>query len=298
MFENQNQPKKPQSPPASLPNQGQPDNKPKSNLQKPADLKQSQSHTKSEKNSQNTDNSDISAKIAELNKISHGGKKKITIITVAIIVIIGLIIGAIYLFQNLNSPEKEEIVVTGSNNINNNGNLSVNKDLNLNTNANTNNNSNNTNTYINTSNPNSDSDNDGLINKKELYYGTSPTKKDTDGDGYSDLNEIENKFNPLGSGKLTAEDFYIYCVNNLNDNLEEKYQDLIGRNNINTFCQAGQELISEYGLGKNTISHTAYLTKCQEKFTEENSNTSNSILINNCQNELSPIIIDFLSPGN
>jgi len=294
MFENQNQPKKPQTP---LPNQPSPSQQ---NNQKPSSATpQKPQRNISPEAKAGADPSDISAKISELDKMSTGGKKKIIIISLVIVVIIGLIIGAVYLFQSLSSPEEEEIVID-TNNINNNGNLSVNKNINenlSNNNSNTNSNTN-TNNYINLNNPDSDSDGDGIINKKESYYGTCITRQDTDGDGYSDLSEIKSKYNPLGSGQLEAEDFYIYCVNNLNDNLEDKYQELIGRNNIDTFCQAGEELISEYGLGKDAIGGTAYLIKCQDKFSEENTNTSNSVLINNCRNELNPLIIDFLSPSN
>jgi len=46
-----------------------------------------------------------------------------------------------------------------------------------------------------------DQDNDGLSNILEDALGTDKTNVDTDGDGYADKIEIENNYNPLGSGK-------------------------------------------------------------------------------------------------
>ncbi|MEA2089007.1 MAG: hypothetical protein U9O55_04195 [Patescibacteria group bacterium] len=47
-----------------------------------------------------------------------------------------------------------------------------------------------------------DTDNDGLTDEEEKFYGTSIISPDTDGDGYSDYDEIQNNYNPLGQGKL------------------------------------------------------------------------------------------------
>jgi hypothetical protein len=47
-----------------------------------------------------------------------------------------------------------------------------------------------------------DSDNDGLINDLEDALGTDPQTADSDNDGYDDKTEIENNYNPLGTGKL------------------------------------------------------------------------------------------------
>jgi hypothetical protein len=52
--------------------------------------------------------------------------------------------------------------------------------------------------------PNGDPDHDNLSNEKEKYYGTDPLNPDTDGDGYSDGEEINSGFNPLGAGKLNV----------------------------------------------------------------------------------------------
>jgi DNA-binding beta-propeller fold protein YncE len=46
-----------------------------------------------------------------------------------------------------------------------------------------------------------DQDSDGLSNILEDALGTDKTNVDTDGDGYTDKIEIENNYNPLGSGK-------------------------------------------------------------------------------------------------
>ena len=48
---------------------------------------------------------------------------------------------------------------------------------------------------------NSDQDNDGLKYYEEIQYGTDPDKADTDGDAYTDQEEINGGFNPLGSGR-------------------------------------------------------------------------------------------------
>lgn len=48
-----------------------------------------------------------------------------------------------------------------------------------------------------------DFDQDGLSDKEEKKYGTNYKIADTDGDGYSDWEEIQNGFNPLGDGKMS-----------------------------------------------------------------------------------------------
>ena len=47
-----------------------------------------------------------------------------------------------------------------------------------------------------------DSDNDGIYDADEGFYGSDPHNPDTDGDGYLDGDEIENGYNPTGSGTL------------------------------------------------------------------------------------------------
>ncbi|MDP2830492.1 MAG: Ig-like domain-containing protein [bacterium] len=47
-----------------------------------------------------------------------------------------------------------------------------------------------------------DSDGDGLPDDMEKRFGTDPQKSDSDGDGYSDGDEVKNKYNSLGSGKM------------------------------------------------------------------------------------------------
>lgn len=47
-----------------------------------------------------------------------------------------------------------------------------------------------------------DTDGDGLSDAEEETYGTSLTNPDTDGDGYADGAEVQNGYNPAGSGKL------------------------------------------------------------------------------------------------
>lgn len=49
---------------------------------------------------------------------------------------------------------------------------------------------------------NQDPDFDRLTNKKEYEYGTDPKNADTDGDGYKDGAEVQDGYNPNGSGNL------------------------------------------------------------------------------------------------
>lgn len=50
-----------------------------------------------------------------------------------------------------------------------------------------------------------DADGDGLTLIAERFFGSNDSKKDTDGDGYDDYIEVENGYNPNGSGSLEAE---------------------------------------------------------------------------------------------
>lgn len=52
----------------------------------------------------------------------------------------------------------------------------------------------------------SDSDNDGLTDRDEVFtWKTDPNNQDTDGDTYLDGVEVQNGYNPNGSGKLPPE---------------------------------------------------------------------------------------------
>ncbi|MBI4280576.1 hypothetical protein HY628_00080 [Candidatus Uhrbacteria bacterium] len=53
-------------------------------------------------------------------------------------------------------------------------------------------------------NPNlADTDGDGLFDREEVTrYGTDPAKSDTDGDGFPDGTEVQNGYDPNGSGRL------------------------------------------------------------------------------------------------
>ena len=61
-----------------------------------------------------------------------------------------------------------------------------------------------------------DSDNDLLSDKEEIVLGTNLNKADSDDDGYNDLLELNNLYNPIGSGTLLENE-------NLNVYTNEKY---------------------------------------------------------------------------
>lgn len=49
-----------------------------------------------------------------------------------------------------------------------------------------------------------DADNDGLTDKEEKILATDPSLADSDQDGYSDIKELESRYNPAGAGKLES----------------------------------------------------------------------------------------------
>ncbi len=57
-----------------------------------------------------------------------------------------------------------------------------------------------------------DTDSDVLPDWMESELGTQLNKKDSDGDGYTDFEELENGYNPLGSGKADTALFERYRV--------------------------------------------------------------------------------------
>ncbi len=58
-----------------------------------------------------------------------------------------------------------------------------------------------------------DTDGDGLSDDLEKAIGTDLTKTDTDNDGYDDKSEIQGNYNPLGQGRINADN------NSINNNL-------------------------------------------------------------------------------
>ncbi len=164
--------------------------------------------------------------------------KKLAIILAVVVVVAGLGVAGLYVFNR--------VVKTNANNANLNTsntaltNLNTNTTANLNTNPTVNTNlanenanttaNDNTNTVVNTNantntstNTNSsavsgplpssaDTDSDGLTNVEELVYGTDASNPDTDGDTFIDgrqtrpdgtvIGELANLYNPKGAGQL------------------------------------------------------------------------------------------------
>ncbi len=54
-----------------------------------------------------------------------------------------------------------------------------------------------------------DTDHDGLVDSLEKAIGTKINNTDSDNDGYSDKEEIQNNYNPLGLGKLEKDNAFI-----------------------------------------------------------------------------------------
>lgn len=50
-----------------------------------------------------------------------------------------------------------------------------------------------------------DDDQDGLSNEEETALGTNSKSSDSDGDGFTDLAELNNGYNPTGTGKIDAD---------------------------------------------------------------------------------------------
>jgi len=170
-----------------------------------------------------------------------GGTKKLIITLVVVLVVAGLAVAGLYVFNNVltNANENTNTVVTNTTdeNLNTTTNLNTNTELNQNTalNSNTDLNSNtsttgnlntnvalNTNTSTNTNTsvtptvlPSSqDTDGDGLTDVEEAAYGTDINSSDSDADTFVDgrqtktdgtlTGEVELGYNPKGTGTLEA----------------------------------------------------------------------------------------------
>lgn len=174
-----------------------------------------------------------------------GGRlRRILIIGIIVVVVLGLIVLGYALFQQMFSGENENtnLVVNtgnGNENVNLNANANANANANVNTNANTNATGNlNTNTGNANANANgntntngnvnenvnenentntgasltklpstTDTDDDGLTDVEEELYGTSADQPDTDGDGFIDGKDV------LASGEIVGEIYLGYNPN-------------------------------------------------------------------------------------
>jgi len=67
-----------------------------------------------------------------------------------------------------------------------------------------------------------DADQDGLSDRVETWFGTDINDLDTDDDGYTDYNEIDSCFNPVGTGYMTTTIYKRFCEKDL----AHEYEDL------------------------------------------------------------------------
>lgn len=200
---------------------------------------------------------------------------KYIILGIVILVILAVLIGgAIFVLNNLNklgnNANTNNVATTNvaNENVNLNKNLNANlatniQNVNANTNANlnanvtTNANANvNVNANINTNTATTviDSDNDGLEDKYETTFGTSADNTDSDGDSYSDLQEIKNRFNPAGPGKMTSLTFNSFCQKFIKQFIEKG--ELSDTENANT-CEVATEVFNLTNSLKSKIDPTA-----------------------------------------
>jgi hypothetical protein len=116
--------------------------------------------------------------------------------------------------QNVNSAGNLNISNSNTNTSNVNVAGNVNSIANVNAVGNTNQ-ATNSSTNINGALPDMDPDKDGLPTDLEVSFGTDPQRKDTDGDGFSDGDELQNGYNPLGTGRVSVSFFNSYCKNKM-----------------------------------------------------------------------------------
>lgn len=173
----------------------------------------------------------------------------IIIFAILIVLVAGALVGYNYLTNknkntnatvNANIEANANIAINQNINANLNANANINLNSNINLNANLNSNINaGVNTNVNTAT--TDSDNDGLTDEKESLYGTNPNNPDTDSDGYKDGTEIENRYSPNGTGRLSINDFKTFCQNTYKQTLTEPLQPLSSEEIVNT-CNSGVEI--------------------------------------------------------
>lgn len=125
---------------------------------------------------------------------------------------------------------------------------------------------------------NNDYDKDGLTNLQEAGYGTDPSKADTDDDGNTDSEEINNGYNPLGSGKLISDD----CVKN--SETDKCYLEIAKAKKDVSLCQK----ISTKKLVFECLSAVNLITKNPQICEEPNNASENDIpdFYNTCLKEL------------
>ncbi|MFC1640585.1 sortase domain-bontaining protein [Patescibacteria group bacterium] len=73
-----------------------------------------------------------------------------------------------------------------------------------------------------------DPDTDRLTNADEYFYGTDPRNPDTDGDGFTDGDEIETNYNPLGEGRLDTDQDGLTDLEEKNHNTDPRDPDTDG----------------------------------------------------------------------
>ncbi len=157
--------------------------------------------------------------LPQKSKPKIGGKQKVILTAIILVVLLVGVIGGIVYFvsKNIDKDNSNQDVVINENTNEDNENTNEDNENTNEDNENTNEDNENTNEdneNTNKDNENTnvpvvpptaeeiDTDNDNLTDEEEIIYKTNTNRADTDRDGYEDGIEIQNLYNPLASDEL------------------------------------------------------------------------------------------------
>jgi len=155
----------------------------------------------------------------DLAQSSFTGKKKLLIIVITVLIILGLIFGLYFYFTSENTVENKNSSnqKASQSNLNSNQSLS-NQTIIIKEETNDDDRdglSNDKEKELGTDIKKADTDSDGLNDYEEVnIYKTDPKNKDSDGDSFSDGEEVEKGYNPKGEGELLNTNSAIINSNN------------------------------------------------------------------------------------